>query len=104
MSSTPTATAAVCPSSDGSRMTKRSILFLAVTAEEKGLLGAKYYAENPLYPLLKTLADINMDGMNVIGRTKDICVIGLGNSTLDDITIDVAKSQGRSVKGDPEPE
>ena len=49
---------------------RRSILFLSVTAEEKGLLGAKYYAENPLYPLEKTLADINMDVINLWGKTK----------------------------------
>src|ERR1051325_7144887 len=51
---------------------KLSILFLSVTAEERGLLGAKYYAENPLYPLKDTLADINMDGINQWGRTKDV--------------------------------
>lgn len=84
---------------------KRSILFLAVTAEEKGLLGAKYYAENPLYPLKKTLADINIDGINQWGRTKDIVLVGLGNSTLDDITKQVADEQGgRSIAADPEPE
>ena len=83
---------------------KRSILFLSVTAEERGLLGAKYYAENPLYPLKDTLADINMDGLNQWGRTKDVIVIGLGNSTLDDVTEEIAKSQGRVVGGDAEPE
>ncbi len=83
---------------------KRSILFLSVTAEEKGLLGSKYYAENPLYPLNKTLADINIDGVNQWGRTKDFEIVGLGNSTLDDITTDVAKSQGRTIISDPEPE
>ncbi|MGH9675152.1 MAG: M28 family metallopeptidase [Bryobacteraceae bacterium] len=83
---------------------KRSILFLAVTAEEKGLLGAKYYAENPLYPLAKTLANLNMDGLNQWGRTSDIVIVGLGNSTLDDIAIEVAKEQGRTVKPDAEPE
>ena len=82
----------------------RSILFLAVTAEEKGLLGAKYYAENPLYPLEKTLANINMDGVNQWGRTKDIVVIGYGNSTLDDVLAQVASSQGRSLRPDAEPE
>ncbi len=83
---------------------KRSILFLSVTAEEKGLLGAKYYAENPLYPLKKTLADINMDGINQWGRTKDLVIVGLGNSTLDDVTAEVAKEQGRTLKPDAEPE
>jgi Zn-dependent M28 family amino/carboxypeptidase len=83
---------------------KRSILFLAVTAEEKGLLGSQYYAENPLYPLKKTLANINMDGLNQWGKTKDLIVVGLGNSTLDDVAIDVAKAQGRVIVPDAEPE
>ena len=83
---------------------KRSILFLAVTAEEKGLLGAKYYAENPLYPLNKTVANINMDGINQWGKTKDITVVGLGNSTLDDLLLEACKTQGRVIKGDPETE
>ncbi|HEV2905487.1 MAG TPA: M28 family metallopeptidase [Pyrinomonadaceae bacterium] len=83
---------------------KRSILFLAVTAEEKGLLGAKYYAENPLYPLNKTLANINMDGVNQWGRTKDITMVGDDNSTLIDLLRDVAKMQNRVVNADPEPE
>ncbi len=63
---------------------KRSILFVAVTAEEQGLLGSEYYAKFPLYPLAKTLANINMDEINVWGRTKDITIIGLGASDLDD--------------------
>jgi Zn-dependent M28 family amino/carboxypeptidase len=83
---------------------KRSILFLSVTAEEKGLLGARYYAEKPLYPLAKTLADINMDVINLWGRTRDIVSVGLGNTTLDDALLEAAKRQGRTVGGDPEPE
>jgi Zn-dependent M28 family amino/carboxypeptidase len=83
---------------------KRSILFLSVTAEERGLLGAEYYARNPLYPLNKTLADINMDGLNQWGRTSDMTIVGLGNSSLDDITRDVLKEHGRTVTADPEPE
>lgn len=83
---------------------KRSILFLAVTAEEKGLLGAKYYALNPLYPLNKTLANINMDGVNQWGRTKDITMVGDDNSTLIDLLRETAKAQGRVVNPDPEPE
>jgi Zn-dependent M28 family amino/carboxypeptidase len=83
---------------------RRSVLFLSVTAEEKGLLGSKYYAENPLYPLSTTVADINMDGLNQWGRTKDIVLIGLGNSTLDDVVKDAAHSQQRVVKPDAEPE
>jgi len=83
---------------------KRSILFLSVTAEEKGLIGAKYYAENPLYPLNKTLADINMDGINQWGKTRDITIVGYGNSTLDDIVNEIAAREGRKPFGDPEPE
>lgn len=83
---------------------KRSILFLSVTAEEKGLLGARYYAEHPLYPLKQTVADINMDGVNQWGRTRDLVVVGKGNSTLDDVAADVAKTQGRTLTGDAEPE
>ncbi len=83
---------------------KRSILFLAVTAEEKGLLGAKYYAQNPLYPLNKTLANVNMDGVNQWGKTKDITMVGDDNSTLIDLLREVAKAQGRVVNPDPEPE
>ena len=84
---------------------KRSVLFLAVTAEEKGLIGSKYYAENPLYPLNKTLADFNMDSMNVWGKTRDMVIVGLGNSTLDDVAERAADAQGgRNLKPDPEPE
>ena len=83
---------------------KRSVLFLAVTAEEKGLLGAKYYAEHPLYPLERTLANLNMDGINPWGRTRDVEVIGFGNSTLEDILHVAAKAQGRGIKKDSEPE
>lgn len=83
---------------------RRSILFLSVTAEEQGLLGSKYYAEHPLYPLEKTLAVINMDGLNVLGKTKDLIVVGLGMSTLDRYVKAVAAEQGRIVKPDAEPE
>jgi Zn-dependent M28 family amino/carboxypeptidase len=83
---------------------RRSVLFLAVTAEEKGLLGAKYYANNPLYPVNKTLANINMDGVNQWGRTKDITMVGDDNSTLIDLLRDVASAQNRTVNPDPEPE
>ena len=83
---------------------KRSILFLAVTAEEKGLLGAKYYAENPLYPLNRTLANINMDGVNQWGHTKDITMVGDDNSSLIDLLRDAARSQQRVVNPDPESE
>jgi Zn-dependent M28 family amino/carboxypeptidase len=83
---------------------KRSVLFLAVTAEEKGLLGAKYYATNPLYPVAKTVANINMDGVNQWGRTKDVVMVGDDNSTLIDLLRETAGAQGRTVNPDPEPE
>jgi Zn-dependent M28 family amino/carboxypeptidase len=84
--------------------TPRSLLFVALTAEEQGLLGAKWYAEHPLYPLEKTVANINMDGFNQWGRTKDITVVGLGNSTLDDVLRAAAARDGRVLAPDPEPE
>jgi Zn-dependent M28 family amino/carboxypeptidase len=84
---------------------KRSILFLAVTAEEQGLLGSEYYAKFPLYPLEKTLANINVDdNLPLWGRTKDVIVIGLGASDLDDYLRDAAAEQGRSLVPDAEPE
>ncbi len=83
---------------------KRSIIFLAVTAEEKGLLGAKYYATKPLYPLNRTLANFNVDGFNQWGRTKDISIVGYGNSTLDDLLSEIATAKGRTIKPDAEPE
>jgi Zn-dependent M28 family amino/carboxypeptidase len=83
---------------------RRSVLFLSVTAEEKGLLGAKYYASQPLYPLARTLANINMDGVNQWGKTRDLVVVGLGNSTLDDTLATAAKAQNRVITGDAEPE
>jgi Zn-dependent M28 family amino/carboxypeptidase len=83
---------------------KRSILFLLVTAEEQGLLGSQYYAEFPLYPLNTTLAAINIDGINQWGRTKDLTVIGLGASDLDDYARAAATEQGRTLIPDAEPE
>jgi Zn-dependent M28 family amino/carboxypeptidase len=83
---------------------RRTILFLAVTGEEQGLLGSEYYAAHPLYPLARTALDINVDGMNVHGRTQDIVQIGRGASSLDQIIDAVAAGQNRTVKSDPEPE
>jgi len=83
---------------------RRSILFLSVTAEEKGLVGSKFYAEHPLYPLKNTVANINMDGINQWGKTSDFTVIGLGNSTLDDVLTRILTADGRTVRSDPEPE
>jgi Zn-dependent M28 family amino/carboxypeptidase len=83
---------------------KRSILFLSVTAEEKGLLGSRYYAENPLYPLTHTVADLNMDGLNLDARTRDVEIIGSGASTIEDLAADAAKSLGRILIPDTQSE
>ncbi len=83
---------------------KRSLLFLAVTAEEKGLLGARHYAERPLYPLAKTVANLNIDGAQTIGPSRDIEVIGYGNSTLDDLAAAILKKSNRVLVPDTEPE
>lgn len=77
----------------------RSVMFLAVTAEEQGLLGSEYYAKNPVFPVKKTVANINMDAMNPFGRTKDIIVVGMGQSELEEHLSDAAKRQGRYIKG-----
>jgi len=82
----------------------RSIMFVALTAEEKGLLGARYFATQPPVPLSQVLANINMDGVNQWGPTSDMVVIGFGNSTLDDVLADVLKPAGRTIGPDEEPE
>jgi Zn-dependent M28 family amino/carboxypeptidase len=83
---------------------KRSILFMATTAEEAGLLGAKFYAEHPLYPLEKTLADINIDTVNAWGKTRDIEDLSDNNSTLDDLLAAAAKRSGRVMTPNSQPE
>jgi Zn-dependent M28 family amino/carboxypeptidase len=83
---------------------RRSIVFLSVTAEEQGLLGSQYYAVTPIYPLAKTVANINLDSWNVYGRTRDVTLVGYGASELDDYARDAAAEQGRTVHGDAEPE
>lgn len=83
---------------------KRSLLFLLVTAEEYGLLGARHYATSPLYPLAKTLANINIDGGQIKGRSKDLEVIGYGNSTIDDLAASYLKKSNRILVPDTEPE
>ncbi len=83
---------------------RRSILFLLPTCEESTMLGAKYYASQPLWPLERTLADINLDIMNFWGRARAIVSIGYGMTTLDDVLAREAARQGRVVKPDPEPE
>jgi Zn-dependent M28 family amino/carboxypeptidase len=83
---------------------KRTIVFLAVTAEEQLMLGSEYYASNPVYPLDRTLAVINLEMLNVHGKTRDLTVVGLGMSDLDTYAQAIAKEQGRTLKPDPEPE
>src|SRR5437773_5013430 len=83
---------------------KRSVLFMATTAEEAGLLGAKFYAEHPLYPLEKTLADTNIDGVNPWGKTHDLEDLTNGNSALDDLLGQAAARQRRVMKPNSEPE
>lgn len=83
---------------------RRSILFLATTAEEQGLLGSELYVRSPLYPLARTVAAINIDGLNVHGRTHDMTIIGYGASELDNYARDAAGEQGRIVRPDAEPE
>lgn len=82
---------------------KRSALFIATTAEEAGLLGAKYYAQHPLYPLAKTLGDINIDGAGVWGRTRDLEDISGGSSTLSDLMAAAAGKRQRRLQPDAEP-
>ena len=79
---------------------KRSILFVLTTAEERGLLGAQYYAKYPLYPLNKTLVDINVDGLNLWGRTRNIELSGMGKSGVDEVAVAVARTQDRTVRAD----
>ena len=83
---------------------RRSILFMCTTAEEAGLLGAKWYAEHPLYPLEKTLADINIDSMNVWGKARDIEDVSYGFSTMDDALAAAAQRQGRKAIPNSRPE
>jgi Zn-dependent M28 family amino/carboxypeptidase len=79
---------------------KRTVLFLATTAEEKGLLGAQYYAQHPLYPLKKTVANINIDGINTYGRTHDVEIVGNGSTTLEDMLTKAAETEGRVTRPD----
>lgn len=81
----------------------RTILFISYTAEEQGLLGSEYYAKHPVFPLVKTVANINMDMMGIASKTKDIVVYGFGQSELEDYASTSAKKQGRVVVPDPVP-
>lgn len=83
---------------------ERTIIFLSVTAEEQGLLGSQYYAEHPIYPLNKTVANINMDGVNALYKTNDIVITGVGQNELEDYLVDFVKQQGRYISPEAHPE
>jgi Zn-dependent M28 family amino/carboxypeptidase len=83
---------------------KRSVLAVVVGAEEVGLLGSQYWAENPTVHPGKVTGNINLDGMNVYGETNDLVIIGYGRNTLADKVVEVAEEQGRAVKPDANPE
>ena len=83
---------------------ERSIVFLAVTGEESGLLGSAYYAENPIYPLAQTAAVINLDALYAGGPARDIVIVGAGNSELEDYLRKAAKQQDRVTSPEPTPE
>lgn len=82
---------------------ERSIVFVSFTGEEQGLLGSEYYAKHPVFPVGKTVADINMDMMGLAGKTKDIIIYGFGQSELEDYAAVSAKKQGRVTVKDPKP-
>ncbi len=83
---------------------RRSILFAAVAAEEQGLLGSEYLSRHPPFPLGRIAVDINIDGANVFGRTRDVTVIGLGKTDLDVTLRALARAQGRVLRGDQLPD
>ena len=83
---------------------RRSLTFLAVAAEEQGLLGSSYYGENPVIPLAKTVGGLNIDGLNYFGATKEIMVVGQGMSELEIPLEKAAEVQGREVLPEDEPE
>jgi len=83
---------------------ERSVVFLAVTAEESGLLGSKFYAENPVFPLSQTVGGVNMDAFSMSGPAKNLTVIGKGKSQLDVYLEAAAKSEGRTPEMEPTPE
>lgn len=83
---------------------RRSLGFIAVTAEESGLLGSRYYAEHPVYPLARTVGGVNMDSLNVAGATRDFVIEGAGKSELEDLARPLIAAQGRRIVPEPNPE
>lgn len=83
---------------------ERTILFLSVTAEEQGLLGSAYYAQHPIYLVEKTVANINMDGLNLMGKTRDVSISGQGQNEVEDIYIKQAQLKTMYVSPQEHPE
>ncbi len=83
---------------------ERTVVFLAVTSEEQGLLGSEYYAQHPIYPADKTVANINIDEINNFGKTKDFTIAGAGQSELEDYIVDEGKKTGRYLAPETHPE
>lgn len=90
--------------SEQAQAPERTLVFLAVTAEESGLLGSAWYAEHPVYPVATTVANINMDAMNTNGVMRDIVVVGSGSSELENYLQRAATKQGRYLVEEPTPE
>lgn len=82
---------------------ERTIAFIALTAEEQGLLGSQFYAENPIFPLNKTVANLNMDAFSPLGETKDVSIVGIGQTEIEDYVLKAAKKFGRTVKAETNP-
>lgn len=82
---------------------ERSIVFLALTSEEEGLLGSSYYAEHPIFPLSKTVGNLNMDAFSPLGETKDVSIAGIGQTEIEDYVVKSAAKFGREVKGESNP-
>ncbi|MGL4314471.1 MAG: M28 family peptidase, partial [Sphingomonas sp.] len=83
---------------------RRSMAFISVTAEESGLLGSRYYAEHPVYPLARTVGGVNMDGLSVVGRAKDFIITGAGKSEIEDLAKPLIAAQGRTISPEANPE
>ena len=83
---------------------RRTVYFASVTAEEQGLLGSEYFSKHPPIPAGRIAADVNIDGVSIFGRTKDLTMVGYGKSSLDSIVVSLAKIQGRTVEPDQFPD
>ncbi|WP_437921737.1 M28 family metallopeptidase [Sphingobacterium sp. LRF_L2] len=82
---------------------ERSIVFIALTSEEEGLLGSEYYTQHPIYPLQKTVANLNMDAFSAMGATEDVSIVGIGQTEIEDYVVRSAKKFGRTVHGENNP-